>query len=292
MARVEQLAQHPRSRLGQIERRRRRFLDDLLVPPLDGALARAHRQRQAAVAEDLHLDVARPLEVPLEVHGVLPERGARPIRACPQSLQQLLLVARDLHPDPAAARRRLDQQRIPERRRGGLRAHFLADVPLGARHHRNARRPHHRARLRLVLDRAHRTRRRAHEHDARLRAGLGEVHQLGKKAVAGMDGACSRLPGSGEDFRSVEITFARRRRPQAHRLVARLDVERLRVRVGKDGDGLDTKCPGCSRHAAGDLAAVGDEDLFEQAVKPSVKGAQSTPEKAGRGALTGSTRAA
>jgi len=77
---------------------------------LDRTLARAHRQGEVAVAEDLDLHVTRLLEVALEVDRVFSEGGPRTIGAGAKCLEQLALVARHLHPDPAAARCRLHQQ--------------------------------------------------------------------------------------------------------------------------------------------------------------------------------------
>ena len=69
-------------RAGWIERReqrRRRLLDDLLVPALQRALALAQMDRRArAVGEHLHLDVARAFDEPLEQQGVVAERGRSP----------------------------------------------------------------------------------------------------------------------------------------------------------------------------------------------------------------------
>ena len=62
--------------LGVIERRRRRFLDDLLMPPLQRALALEQRQEIAvAVADHLHLDMARGVEVFFDQHAIVAERS-------------------------------------------------------------------------------------------------------------------------------------------------------------------------------------------------------------------------
>jgi hypothetical protein len=58
------------------ERRCRRFLEDLLVPALDGAVALAEVDtRTVAVDGDLDLDVTVVVEPLLEVDGVVAERG-------------------------------------------------------------------------------------------------------------------------------------------------------------------------------------------------------------------------
>ena len=61
--------------LGGVQRRRRRFLDHLLMPPLQRAFALEQRQQIAvAVADDLHLDVTRVLDEFFDQHAVVAER--------------------------------------------------------------------------------------------------------------------------------------------------------------------------------------------------------------------------
>ena len=232
------------------------------MPPLDGALARSEVQRQAIVSQHLHLDVAGRREVALEVHRVPAERRARPVGAGAQRLDELRLVVRHLHADAAAAPGGLHQQREPERARlveGGVGRH----VSLGSRGDRHARVAHHRARLRLVLDRAHRAGRWTDEDDSGRGARLGEARLLGKKAVPGMDRLGARAFRGGEDLHRVQIALARGSRAQAHCLVALLDVQGALVGVGVHGDGAGSERARRAGHAAGDLTAVGDEQLVE-----------------------------
>ena len=72
-----------RSRSSGDDRRRRRLLDELLVAALDRAVALAEVDDVAVrVGEHLHLDVARVLEVALDVDGRVGEVRLRP-RAAP-----------------------------------------------------------------------------------------------------------------------------------------------------------------------------------------------------------------
>src|SRR4051794_29113508 len=58
--------------------RRRRLLDDLLVPALDRAVALEQMDDIAvAVAEDLRLDMARAFQIAFEQYGVVAERAFR-----------------------------------------------------------------------------------------------------------------------------------------------------------------------------------------------------------------------
>ncbi len=106
------------------EPRRRRLLDDLLVPPLQRAVALAERRDRAApVAEDLHLDVARRLDVALD------EEPARAEVAAAQALDRRErraepgVVGTERHADAAAAGRALQHDRVADPR--GLGAGML-----------------------------------------------------------------------------------------------------------------------------------------------------------------------
>ena len=105
--RVEQLGPHPRCALDQW---RRRLFDDLLVPPLNGALTFAHRPHCAVlIGEHLDLDVVAGGEVALAEHRRIAERrlrlAARRFHLC----WELGQFADDPHAAAAAACRRLDQ---------------------------------------------------------------------------------------------------------------------------------------------------------------------------------------
>ena len=94
-------------------RRRRRLLDQLLVPPLHAALALAQvHDGPVGVREDLDLHVAWPLEVPLEQEPVVAERRRRLAPRRRQRLVELGRLANHAHPAPAAARARLDEERV------------------------------------------------------------------------------------------------------------------------------------------------------------------------------------
>ena len=55
----------------------------------------------------------------------------------------------------------------------------------------------------------------------------------------------------------------------AHGLVGEAHVERARVGLGVDGDGLDAELAAGAQDAQRDLAAVGDEDLLEHRRRPA-----------------------
>ena len=92
----------------RVDGRRRRLLDELLVATLDRAVALAEEEHGAVrVGEDLRLDVARVLEVPLDVDGVVGEVPAAPAAAPTRSARAASAASATssipLPPPPAAA---------------------------------------------------------------------------------------------------------------------------------------------------------------------------------------------
>ena len=60
-----------------------------------------------------------------------------------------------------------------------------------------------------------------------------------------------------------EIGLGGRRRADMHGLVGHFDMQRVLVGVGIDRDRLDAHLAGGLDDAAGDLAAIGDQDFLE-----------------------------
>ena len=100
---------------GRGHRRRRRLLEDLLVPALDRAVALPQVDAVAEpVDRDLDLDVPVVLQPALEVQRVVAERGAGLGAADRQHGGQLARRADHPHALAAAARRRLDEHRVAD----------------------------------------------------------------------------------------------------------------------------------------------------------------------------------
>ncbi len=108
-----------------VHRRRRRLLEDLLVPALDRAVPLAERDAVAVLVEqDLDLDVTCPDHEALEDQPVVAEGCGGFPPGGRDGVRQGLGAADRAHPLAAATGRRLDQQREPDprrRRRGGRR---------------------------------------------------------------------------------------------------------------------------------------------------------------------------
>ena len=85
---------------------------------------------------------------------------------------------------------------------------------------------------------------------------VARMHRLGAGLLAGLD-----------DLLDDQIRLRRRRRPDGHRLVRHLHVQRVAVGLRVDRHRADAELARAFDDAAGDLAAVGDQDLVEHAGK-------------------------
>ncbi len=94
------------------EKRRRRFFHELLVAPLQRAVAGAdHDDVAVAVGEDLGLDVARRVEKTLHEALAAAEGGLAFAHGRVEGILDIVLAAHDLHAAAAAAEGRLDDDR-------------------------------------------------------------------------------------------------------------------------------------------------------------------------------------
>ena len=211
---------------------RRRLLEYLLVATLQGTVALTQIDRVSVmVRKHLHLDVAGILEILLEVHRRVAERrlGLGPGDAY-RALERRLGV-HDAHAAPAAAARRLHDDRVADLPRdlegspSGARA-----AALRARHAGNAGLGHDMLGGHLVAHQPDGLRRRADEDETALLDALGKVRVLGEKPVAGVDRLGVGDLRRADDRGDIEVALARRRRADAHRLVGELHVLRLASR--------------------------------------------------------------
>ena len=219
------------------EERRRRLLDQLLVAPLQRAVAGAGDDDVAVfIGQHLRLDVPGSVEVALHEALAAAERRDRlPYRGLVE-VGDLAHLAGDLHSPPAAAVDGLDRDRQTVLR--GELEHLvgtghrilgagdqrcpgaLGDVPGDG----------------LVAEVADRLRRRADPGQSGVQHRLREFGVLGQEAVAGVHrvraGALGRLDHLVDD----EVRLAGRRPAQRERLVGHPDVQRVPVRLRVDRD--------------------------------------------------------
>ena len=201
----------------------RRLLDDFLMPALHAALALAEPDRVAVgIREDLDLDVVRPRDGLFDVDPVVAERAESfPLRGGERAVEVFRILDQP-HALPAAARRGLEHDRIPDAERvllGRGRA-TLGDRLFQARHDRHAGFGRLAPRARFLAHLFHGFGRRADEGHARNGAGAGKVRVFREETVAGMDRVGAGLFGGGDDVLDHQIALARGRRTDADGLVA------------------------------------------------------------------------
>ena len=80
-----------------------------------------------------------------------------------------------------------------------------------------------------------------------------------------MHGLRAGLPAGRDDAIGDRDRIGRRRRSDRDGLVRHLDMQRVAIGLGIDRDGGDAEAPRRLDDAAGDFAAIGDQDLGEHA---------------------------
>ena len=253
-----------------VEIGRRRALDDLLVAPLDRAVALEEVHQVAVpVADDLDLDVARPAHQLLQEDLVVAEGGLGLAPPGGDLLVQLALAFDLPHAAPAAAPARLQHERIADLRGDPPGLRRIVRQGAAGRDHGDARFLGERTGGDLAAQAAHDVGGRPDEGEARRRAGVGQLRLLREEAVARMDRVGAGVARDADHLCDVEIGL--------HRVLAFADqvafvgleaVQREAVLVGVDRDRLDRQLVGRADHADGDLAAVGDQELAERRRAP------------------------
>ena len=248
------------------EARRRRLLEHLLVAPLHRAVALVKMQHVAVrIAEHLHLDVPRPLQVTLDEHALVAERCLCFPHRRLECGAKCFSLGDDAHALAAAARCRLDEHRQADASRLLLQQCGVLALAVVARHERHAGLLHQPLRRRLVAHRGDRLGRRADEHDPGALARRREVLVLSQEPVPGVDRLRARRLGGGQHGVDAEIALGRRRRPEAPRFVGKLHVQGVAVGIRIHRHRADAHALRGANHTAGYLAAVGDQDRAEHA---------------------------
>ena len=225
-----------------VERGRRRLLEHLLVAPLDRAFPLAEGYDLAGRrAEELNLDVPRPLDVALAEDAVVAERSGCLAAGRRERVLELAGRADDAHAAAAAARGRLDDEREPDL------------VRIALRDDRNGGAAGDLLRAELVAAAAKRVGRRSDEDEPSLRDLLCECRAFREEAVARMDRVGPALRGRTYVLCSVQVGR------DLDDVVGDAGMERPEVIGSGDGDRPDTEAPGGAEDPDGDLAPVGDE---------------------------------
>ena len=167
------------------------------------------------------------------------------------------------HPLATAAGRGLEQHRVTHLLGRGPQDRRVLVIAVITRHQRHPGGFHNALGRRFRAHRLDRASGRADKHHALLRAGPGKTRILRQEAVArvnglGAGGCCRR-----QDTIPQQVGFPRRRGADMNRLVRHAHMQRLPVRIGIHRHRGNAHAPGGLDDAAGDLAAVGNQNFIE-----------------------------
>src|SRR5581483_7514369 len=202
---------HLLTQLGALQRKRRRtFLDDLLMAPLHRALTLAEMHDVAvAIAQDLNLDVPWIEDELLDIDFAAAEGALGLAGGIAHRGFQFILAVNSAHSLPAAARRRLQQHRITELPRDAAHLVRIGEGILHARNHGNARGLRKLPRARFRAKTPNGPRRRT---DKRQPLGLAAGREFGvlaQEAVAWMHRVGTILLRRGENLLETQVAFRR-----------------------------------------------------------------------------------
>ena len=232
---------------------------------LDRAVALAEVDHVAVpVRQDLHLDVARILDEPLDVDGRVGEVLLALARRGLEGTARFVGPVDELHPFPAPSRRRLDDQRVADLLAERDDALDRSDRLDRARDDRDACGAHRGAGGGLRPHQLDRGRRRPDPGQACLLDEAGEPRVLGEEAVAGVDGPRPGAKRSLDEHVPTEVALRGRARSDEVRLVGGAHVRAPPVGLRVDGDAAETELAQGAKDPDRDLATVRDEHLRER----------------------------
>ena len=244
--------------------RRRRFLDHLLVAALQRTVALVKMDHPAAaVAEHLDLDMTRIGDEFLDQDAIIAEAFRALALAAVQRREKVRSRLDLAHALAATTGDRLDQNRITDPAGfGGEMVRVLVFAVIAWRD-RHAGFFHQGLGAVLQTHRPNRIGRRSDKDDVVGGAGVGESRVLRQKSIAGMDGIGAGDDGRLDDLLTQKIALGRRCRPQKNRLIRLAHMRRVGIGFGIDGDRADTHSLGGAHDAAGNLAAIGDQERLD-----------------------------
>ena len=248
-----------------VDGRRRRFLDELLVPALDRAVALPEVDHVAvAVREDLHLDVPRVDDEALDVDPRVREVLLSLARGRLERPLGLAGLPDDLHPLAPAPGGGLDDQRVADLVTEGDDVRRGRDRIDRTGNDRDARSPHGRSRSRL---RAHQLDCLGGRPDPGQARPLDETRERGvlcQETVTRMYRLDARADSRLDEHVAPQVALGRGTGTHKVRLVGGAHVRAPPVRLRVHRDAPDPELAQRPEHPDRDLAPVCDEHLRER----------------------------
>jgi len=239
-----------------VEIGRRRFLENLLMSPLNTAISLTKRNAVTVlVCKHLNLNVSRRSDVLLHEHNIVTERAPCLALRTLQLLSELVRRLSNPHALTSSALDSLEQDRIANLLcllSQDQRILFLAMITRNTRH---TRRNHDLLAPALVSHVFDRFVRRANELDTRVLARFRKVRILAEETIARVDRFAAVLFRELDDPLAIEVLV---RATEVYRKGRRERVLRVSVWVGVECCDADAGLGGCAVDSQGDLPAVGD----------------------------------
>lgn len=243
----------------------RSFLQDLLMPSLHGAVAlKQVHHIVVLVSKDLELNVTRTLDVSLQQHPVVREGGQGLALAGLQLLLKLVSGMHNTHALSTATQYRFDHQRKAHILRFGGQVLEALVVPVVARHNRHLSLDHDVFGGALTAHGLNGGHRRADEFDVVVFQRPGKDGVLRQEAVPRVNGLGAGGFGCSNDLVDDEVRLGGRGVPDVVGFIRHLDVHSVAIGVTEHSDGANTQAAGSFDDSAGNLTAIGDEDLVER----------------------------
>ena len=211
------------------------------------------------VGQDLHLDVPRRVDQPLQEEGVIAEGAAATRRAVASVAAMSSSRSTTCMPLPPPPAEGLISRGKPTPGAASISAASVKPGSAMPGTHGHAVGHHVVLGTDLVAHDLDGVNAGADERDAGCVQGLGELHVLGQESVAGVDGLGAALQASLDDGVDPQVAVRRRGRADADGSVGFAHVAGSGVGVRVDRHRADAHGLERADDAAGDLAAVGDE---------------------------------
>ena len=239
--------------------------DHLLVAALNRAIAFPQVIDIASlIAKDLHLDVAGAHDHLFQIALAVAECGLGLTATFADFFLKLIRVHDRTHAATTAAPRGLEHQwKADLGRLFADRVEIIAQN-LGRGDDRNAGLDRDLTRAGLVAKGAHGFGLGADKGDSVRRTGIHELGVLGQQAIARMDRIRAAFFGHADDLGNRQIGLnGAKALTDAIGLIRLKSVQRQLILFGVNGDGAFSHLVCGAHDADGDLASVGDQDLFE-----------------------------